>query len=49
MVPVNASLKGSIRVLLYRALIIRRIGLWGPLYYIYNKDPPQKKIVLVVI
>ena len=25
-----------------------RIGFWGPLYFNYNKDPPQKKIVEVI-
>ena len=28
--------------------LITRIGFWGPVYYTYNKEPPQK-IVLVII
>ena len=27
------------------ALIIR-IGFWGPLYYIYSKEPPPKKVLV---
>ena len=29
------------------ALIIR-IGLWGPLYYNYNQEPPQNSILVII-
>ena len=34
----------------YVGALIIRIGFWGPLYYISNKEPPpKKKIVLIII
>ena len=29
--------------------LIFRIGFWGMLYYIYNREPPKSYLILVII